>query len=175
MFTGNLDIPGIANGLFDFLENAYGSVVAGASPFEFYVLGPKASVKDEARIAAFPGVKYFRWAEDYIGFLAGADILLSLDKSGTGIKTRVLDAMALGKPVIGTTIAFGGIDAENEKNCFICNGPVETTVALKRLLADKALRETAGKAARELMLSRYSARVVGPKWEALYAGLGRTP
>ena len=175
LFTGNLDIQGIANGLFDFLENACGTVIAGSAPFEFYVLGPKASVEDESRIAAFPGVKYFRWVEDYGSFVAGADILLSLDKSGTGIKTRVLDAMALGKPVIGTSIAFGGIEGENGKHFFVRNSPAETAAALKLLLGDRALREKAGKAARDLVLAKYSMAVVGPKWEALYAGLKRNP
>lgn len=172
-FTGNLDIPGIANGLFDFLEKAYGGVVADAAPFEFHVLGPKASAADERRLSAYERVEYFRWVEDYRSFVAGADILLSLDRSGTGIKTRVLDAMALAKPVIGTRIAFGGIEAESGKNCFICDNPAETAAALKRLLGDKTLRETVGKAARELIDSKYSMRRVGPKWEALYTGLGR--
>ncbi|MDD5208125.1 MAG: glycosyltransferase family 4 protein [Elusimicrobiales bacterium] len=174
VFTGNLDVPGIANGLFGFLDDGYGTV-ASAALFEFYVLGPKASPEDEKRISGFPGTKYFRWVEDYEAFLASSDIVLILDRSGApGIKTRTLDAMSLGKPVIGTTIVFSGIDAENGKNCFVCDGPAQASAALKRLLSDKALSETAGKAARELMLSRYSARVVGPKWEALYAGLGKT-
>lgn len=174
VFTGNLDVPGIANGLFDFLAGGYD---AAASPvqFEFIILGPKASPEDEKRISAFPGVKYLRWVEDYVSFLASSDIVLILDRSGApGIKTRTLDAMSLGKPVIGTAIVFSGIAAENGNNCFVCNSPEETGAALKRLLGDKALREKAGKAARELMLSRYSERVVGPKWEALYAGLGKT-
>lgn len=174
-FTGNLDIAGIANGLFDFLDRAYGDVVAGAPAFEFYVLGPRASSAAEKRILSFPGTKYFRWVEDYPGFLRGADILLSLDRSGTGIKTRVLDAMALGKPVVGTSIAFGGLTAENGKHCFVCNTPRETGEALKRLLADKGLREKIGGAARTLAASEYSMRVVGAKWEALYEKLTLAP
>lgn len=170
LFTGNLDIPGIANGLFDFLNGPYKDISA-AVPFEFHVLGPKASVHDEKRVAAFPGVKYYRWVEDYADFLASADILLALDRSGTGIKTRVLEAMALGKPVIGTKIALGGISADNGRHCFLCNGPRETAAALKQLLGDPALREKMGKAARELVLSEYSMAVVGPRWAHLYSSL----
>lgn len=170
-FTGNIDIPGIANGLFEFLDTAYRGMIPDTPPFEFHVLGPKASPEDIKRISSFPNVKYFSWVEDYRGFLLGIDILLALDKSGTGIKNRVFDAMALGKPVVGTSIAFSGIDVENRKNCFVCNNPAETAAAIRLLLEDPVLRENIGKAARELMLSRYSAAVNGQKWEALYAGL----
>ena len=170
VFTGNLDIPGIANGLFDFLDGSYRDLAA-SFPFEFSVLGPKASAEDEKRVSAFPGLKYFRWVEDYRAFLASADILLALDRSGTGIKTRVLEAMALGKPVIGSKIAFGGINAEHGRHCFICSGHRETAAALKQLLADPALREKVGREARGLVLSGYSMAVVGPKWAALYSGL----
>ncbi len=171
LFTGNLDILGIANGLFEFLEKEYSDLVAETPPFEFYVLGPKAGKHDEKRLSAFHGLKYFKWVEDYRNFLAEADILLALDKSGTGIKTRVLDAMALGKPVVGTRIAFGGIAAENGRDCFICDSPRETAVALKLLLQAPELREKTGKSARQLMLSRYAVTVVGPKWLTLYSGL----
>lgn len=174
VFSGNLGIPGIANGLFDFLSAAYPDVRAGGLPFEFRVLGPNASAADERRLLSYPGLKYARWAENYKDFLSEADIVLALDRSGTGIKTRVLEAMALGKPVIGTKIAFGGISARDGSHCLVCNTPSETGAALKRLLADGGQRERIGKAARELILSTYSMSVTGPKWEALYTGLKRT-
>lgn len=167
VFTGNLDIPGIANGLFDFLDKAYRDVLA-ASPFEFYVSGPGASEQDEKRLSAFPGLKYYRWVEDYKAFLASADIVLILDRSGTGIKTRVLEAMALSKPVIGTSIAFGGIKAEDGKHCLISNSTQEAAAALKRLLIDPSLRKNIGEAARDLVLAEYTMGFVGPKWERLY-------
>ncbi|MCX5792251.1 MAG: glycosyltransferase family 4 protein [Elusimicrobia bacterium] len=168
VFTGNLNIPGIANGLFEFLEEVYGDAAAGVPPFELYVLGPKASERDIKRLSLFKGLQYFGWVEDYKAFLAAADVVLILDRSGTGIKTRVLNAMALGKPVIGTTVAFGGISAENGKHCFIRNAPVEIRAALKTLLADKELRENMGRAARGFIFSAYTMEVVGPQWEDLY-------
>lgn len=171
VFTGNLDIPGIANGLLDFLDNAYSDVVANSCPFELYVLGPNASLEDEKRISAFHGVKYFRWVEDYKGFLSRADILLALDRSGTGIKTRVLDAMALGKPVVGTPIMFSGISAQTGRHCLICKNAKEIGAAVKLLLNNTALIESLGATARELMLTEYTMKVVGPKWETLYKSL----
>lgn len=175
VFTGNLDIPGIANGLFSFLERAYAGFKREAGEFEFFVLGPNASVADEKRISFFSAVRYFRWVEDYKKFLLNADIVLLLDKSGTGIKTRVLEAMALGKPVVGTRIAFGGISVESGKHCYICDTPEEAATHLKRLVSDRALRERIGKSARELILAKYSMSVVGPEWEALYSELAAAP
>lgn len=167
--TGNLDIPYIAAGLFEFLERVFPGVLRDCPQAELHVLGPKASLADEKRIKSFKGVEYLRWAEDYKAFLVAADIVLVLDKSGTGIKTRVLDAMALGKPVLGARISFAGIAVEDGRHCFICNSPNETSLALKKLLFSPELRGKVGQAARELIRSGYSQSVVGPKWEKLYA------
>lgn len=171
-FTGNMDIPGIAHGLIDFLKKAYRNVLSSFPDIEFCVLGPKASLRVEKYIATFPSVKYFRWVEDFKALLQTADILLFLDKSGTGIKTRVLESMALGKPAVGTSLAFSGIDVINGTHCMICDTPAEMTAALRVLLTDPVKRETMGRAARQLIASRYSLSAVGPDYEALYAGLG---
>ena len=173
-FVGNLSVPGIANGLFGFLEGAYPGLSDSAT-FDFRVLGPNPSVRDTERMRTYPGLKYFSWVDDYKAFLSEADIVLVLDKSGTGIKTRVLEAMALGKPVVGTSIAFGGISVENGKHCYICDTPEETATYLKRLITDRALCESMGGNARELILAKYSMSVVGPKWEALYSELAAEP
>lgn len=171
LFMGNLNIPGIANGLFDFLDGAYADLAASAPPFEFRVLGPKASAAQEARLAGCPGLKYFKWVEDYRAFVAEADVVLVLDKSGTGIKTRVLEAMALGRPVIGTDIAFGGIEARDREHCLLRRTPQEIAEALAHLLHDPLLAAELGAHARELVLARYSIDQVGPCWEKLYADL----
>ncbi len=167
--TGNLDIPYIADGLFEFLERAFPALLRESPQIELHVLGPKASLADEKYLRGFKGVEYLRWVEDYKAFLAAADIVLVPDKSGTGIKTRVLDAMALGKPVLGAKISFAGIAVEDGRHCFFCKNPDETSLALKKLLFSPELRRAVGQAARELIRSGYSQSVVGPKWETLYS------
>lgn len=174
VFSGNLNIPGIANGLFEFLDSAYGEISASYPFLEFYVLGPKASPLDEKRVLLYPRLKYFRWVEDYKNFIASADIVLILDKSGTGIKTRVLDAMALGRPVIGSKIALSGLAVENTRHCFIANTPSEINQAIAKLVESPDMREKMGSEALELIRSKYSMAVIGPQWETLYLGLKGT-
>lgn len=168
VFTGNLEHPIIAEGLFEFLRLVYPTILRSYPHASLHILGPKASASNERRIRNFPNVEYLRWAQDYRAFLAAADVVLVLDRYGTGIKTRVLDAMALGKPVIGTKVAFGGIAAVNGSHCFYCDNPQETSESLSRLLASPTLRKEVGDAARVLIRSSYSMSAVGPKWENFY-------
>lgn len=168
VFTGNLDIPGIRNGLFDFLTKSYPAVMTGFTGWELRILGPKASAETERAISRIGGIKYSRWVDDYAEFLNSADIVLVLDKTGTGIKTRVLDAMALGKPVIASRLAMNGINARNDVDCLVQDSPSELTAALLRLLREAELRERIGTAAKGLISREYLAGVVGPKWEELY-------
>lgn len=168
-FVGNLAVPGIANGLFGFLDGAFSRLDSGT--FEFRVLGPNASPSDERRLRAWPGLKYYGWAEDYKAFLSEADIVLVLDRSGTGIKTRVLEAMAMGKPVVGTSVAFGGISVRSGENCVLRDDPAEISSELGRLIASPSLRESIGGNARGFIAREYGMDTVGPRWENLYSGL----
>lgn len=167
-FTGNLDIPGIRNGLLDFLVRGYPRLRAAFPGVELHVLGPKASSRDRCEISRQPNVRYFDWIENFRGFLASGDAVLFLDRSGTGIKTRVLEAMGLGRAVVGTANALAGINAVDGEHCLRCEGPEEAADALVRLLSDPGLRAGLGKAARALILAEHSVQAVAPRWEALY-------
>ncbi|MHB0995537.1 MAG: glycosyltransferase family 4 protein [Elusimicrobiales bacterium] len=167
-FAGNLDIAGIRKGLLDFLGRGYPRLRAAFPEVELHILGPKASPRDRREISSHRNVRYFDWVEDYAGFISSADAVIFLDRSGTGIKTRVLEAMGLGRAVVGTANALSGINAVPGEHCLRCEGPEEAADALALLLSNPGLRAGLGKAARALILAEYSVQAVAPRWEELY-------
>lgn len=54
--------------------------------------------------------------EDAKSFLNECQIVMAPLLSGGGVRIKILEAMAIGKPVIATPIGFEGIPAENRKN-----------------------------------------------------------
>ncbi len=76
--------------------------------------------------------------------------------SGTGIKTKVIEAMACGLPVIALPDAVSGLLVEPKRHCLVANGPEEFVECYSLLINYPAFAEAMGRAARELVVQTYS-------------------
>jgi glycosyltransferase involved in cell wall biosynthesis len=76
--------------------------------------------------------------------------------SGTGIKNKVLEAMAMGKPVVCTSIGAQGIEVTHGKDILIADSTHDFTTCILSLLSNEGLRKTIGSNARELIEQQYS-------------------
>ncbi len=80
--------------------------------------------------------------------------------SGSGMRIKVLEAMALGKPVIATPLGAGGIEVTSGENILLAGDPNELAQQVVRCMNDDALAERIGHAARALVEERYDADVL---------------
>jgi glycosyltransferase involved in cell wall biosynthesis len=100
---------------------------------------------------------------------AEADIFLSPIKTGTGIKTKTLEAMANGKPIIGFRNSFRGVPVENGKHALIADSNEEFALLFEKLVNDPALRRQLGKAAREFISENFNPKTLGQQLIDAYA------
>ncbi len=75
---------------------------------------------------------------------------------GTGIKTKVLDAMAAGLAVVTNTVGADGIVAENGKEIFVLDTPADIAACMGALLDDPARCSEIGKLAAAFVLEHFS-------------------
>jgi glycosyltransferase involved in cell wall biosynthesis len=81
---------------------------------------------------------------------------------GAGAKTTVLQAWAMGKPLVATRFALSGLPAKPENNVLVGKTPAELVSQVHRLLADDELRSRIGKAGRRTVEgSRDMAQIAG--------------
>jgi glycosyltransferase involved in cell wall biosynthesis len=100
---------------------------------------------------------------------AEADIFLSPIKTGTGIKTKTLEAMANGKPIIGFRNSFRGVPVENGKHALIADSNEEFARLFEKLVTDPALRHRLGEAARDFISENFNPEILGPRLIAAYS------
>lgn len=75
--------------------------------------------------------------------------------SGSGMRIKVVEGMALGKTIIATEIAMEGIDYENRKNVLIANNEDEFVEAINWCIEHPEKLDEIGSNARELIKSKY--------------------
>jgi glycosyltransferase involved in cell wall biosynthesis len=93
--------------------------------------------------------------------------------SGSGMRIKVLEAMALGKPVIATPLGAGGIDVIPGENILIADDADALARHAVDVMQDDALADRIGRAARALVVERYDADVLARQLLAFYERLVR--
>jgi len=101
---------------------------------------------------------------DMRSWLAAADLVVAPLKLARGIQNKVLEAMAMAKPVVASPAAFEGIEAVPGRDLLVADTAAGFATALGGLLAAPERAAAMGDAARRQMESCY-------RWEARLAPL----
>ena len=137
---------------------------AGSIVELFHVIGAGASPELIDRLA---GRCHFRgFAPDLAVSLQNYDVMVAPVRYGSGTKLKVLDAMALGLPLILSDCAAEGLELHDGKNAFIANSPVQILEALKDLANDPELGNLLAQNAHALASRLFS-------WERIRESLRR--
>lgn len=94
--------------------------------------------------------------ESAIAYMSEYSVMVVPLQSGSGIRIKTIEAMALGKAVITTSVGLLGLDLEPEKEVLLANTPEEFVAVIARLDADPDMALRIGRAAREKVKSLYT-------------------
>jgi len=150
LFTGQMDYAPNVDAVRWFAQE----VLPQFPDARFVIAGrnPTAEVRDLAseRIQVTGAV------DDMRAWLAAADIVVAPLRVARGIQNKVLEAMAMARPVVASPAAFEGIDAEPGRELIVANGPAEMAAEIRRLLAAPERAAEIGRAARAQVERSYS-------------------
>jgi sugar transferase (PEP-CTERM/EpsH1 system associated) len=154
LFTGQMDYRPNIDAVTAFAQNTLPLVLAERPDVCFAIVGrnPPPAVE---RLAERPGVIVTGSVPDVRTWLAAADVVVAPLRIARGIQNKVLEAMAMGCPVVASPGAFEGIEAEPGRDLLVAETPEEQSHAVLALLADPGRRERIGASARDRMQSRY--------------------
>jgi polysaccharide biosynthesis protein PslH len=108
-------------------------------------------------------------------FFSKAAVMVYAPSRGSGMKVKVMEAMAYGVPVVTTWEGVEGIDYQNGHECWVADSDEEFAVKVCRLLANSAERQQMREAARRLIEECYSPRPVVDEMVLVYRQLIAAP
>lgn len=119
-------------------------------------------------LRARPGVAVTGFVPDTRPYIADAAVYAVPLRMGSGTRLKVLEALAMGKAIVSTSLGVAGIECQNGRDLLIADTAPEFARALASLLRDKSRARELGMNARRLAQERYDWRKLVPKFEEIY-------
>lgn len=107
------------------------------------------------------------FVDDIRPLVAGANVYVIPLFVGSGTRIKAFEAMAMGRPVVSTSVGIEGLDVTDGENFLRADNAAAFADAILRLLGDAALRHRIAAAGRRLMEARFSWANVARQFEAL--------
>ncbi len=114
------------------------------------------------------GVEVTGYVSDVRTYLAKAGCCVAPLTLGSGIQNKILEAMAMGVPVITTPVGCEAIAARPGENILVGTDPTELAECAIKLLQNEAMRTQLSEAGRQLVQRAHSWSSAAAQYEALY-------
>lgn len=172
LFFGLLSTVPNVDGVSFFLQEIWPRILALRPNTRCKIVGGQAPASLIARRS--PGVEFTGMVDDLRPHLAAAAVVVVPLRLGSGTRLKIVEAWAMAKPVVSTTLGVEGIDAVPGRHVLVADDPQAFAEQTVRVLGDAGLARSLGVAGRRLAEESYSWRAAGRVLECfLSACVGR--
>jgi sugar transferase (PEP-CTERM/EpsH1 system associated) len=126
---------------------------------------PPAAVRGLGQV---PGVQVTGTVPDVRPWVREAGAVVVPLLNGGGTRLKILEAFAMGRPVVSTTIGAAGIEARDGEHLLIADTPEQVARAIARLATEPGLREWLVERAYALVRDRYQWPAAAERLDAVY-------
>ena len=91
--------------------------------------------------------------------------------SGSGMRMKILEAAAMGLPLVTTTVGVEGLAFRHEQSCLKADTPEDFAAELSRLMKSEQLRVRLTSAARDMFEAAYSVKATSERRNSVYEKL----
>lgn len=151
---GSLEWAPNQEGLLWFVRNCWPLILEKCPELKFYVAGRKAPGWLINSLDV-PNLVFLGEVKDAYEFMNSKAIMIVPLFSGSGMRIKIIEGMALGKTIVSTPIGAEGIDVEREKNIVIADTAESFGDAIEKLVNDRNYFERIGKNAIEFIHEKF--------------------
>jgi glycosyltransferase involved in cell wall biosynthesis len=166
LFVGSLDWLPNVDGLRWFVAEVWPLVRRDQPEARLRLVGRNPTSEIQS-LAEHPGVELVGPVPDTRPWLAESEVSIVPLRIGGGTRLKVFEAMAMGLPVVSTPLGAEGLQVQSGEHLLLAEGAEKVAEAVVRLLRSEALRMALGRAARNLVVTRFSSESVARQFEAV--------
>jgi len=145
-------------GMIWFLDNVWKTMAEKYPQLSFVIAGK--GCKTMMNNKSYKNLQVFDFVEDAQQFIKEHDIMVVPLLSGSGMRIKIMEGLALGKPIITTSIGAEGIDITDKENIFIADTPEEMIQSIGFCVKNVQKCEEIGKNARKLIENKYTQEII---------------
>jgi glycosyltransferase involved in cell wall biosynthesis len=166
---GSMDWMPNVEGIIWLIEEVWPLVVAKQPNAKLYLAGrnmPKSIINRAATNIIVEGA-----IDSPTEYIATKQIMVVPLFAGSGVRVKIIEGMAFGKPIVATTIAVEGIGISNGNNAVITDSAIQFADAIVYLLQHPDKAKELGDNAADFIEQNYRTNVVIKKLESFIASI----
>lgn len=168
LFTGTMNYFPNADAVIYFCDSIFPLIQKQHPDATFFIVGnhPTEQVR---KLAAQKGVVVTGYVPDVRPYFENASIFVAPLRAGSGIQTKNLEAMAMGTPIVTTSIGAMGMEVEVDKELLIADTPEMFAERVIHLIENPDIRQNLADAGRKRVEASYDWPVLVERLEQVYA------
>jgi glycosyltransferase involved in cell wall biosynthesis len=168
VFTATMSWPANVEGIHFLLDEVWPTLIAARPRINAVIIGrnPPASLSDKIRERGL-NVKLTGFVDDIRPYVAQSHVYVIPLWVGSGTRIKAFEAMAMGRPVISTSLGIEGLDVTDGEHFLRADSAEAFSHGILSLLDDAPFRHRIAGAARRLMEDRFSWKNVAAQFEGI--------
>jgi sugar transferase (PEP-CTERM/EpsH1 system associated) len=174
VYTGSMDWLPNEDAVLYFHERIFPLIEAQIPNVKFYIVGqnPTERVKQLSRR---DNVIVTGMVDDVKPYIAKASVYVVPLRIGGGTRLKILEALAMEKAVVSTTIGCEGLQLTPDKDILVADEPENFARLVIQLAQDEKFRQRLGKSGRKQVEEKYDWRSIGKQLNELYKSIRKIP
>jgi sugar transferase (PEP-CTERM/EpsH1 system associated) len=155
VFIGRMDYYPNQQAMLDFCANVFPLLKAKRPSIKLQIVGalPPPSI---VALGKIPGVSVTGTVPDVRPYVTRAALTVAPLRIARGTQNKILEAMAMGTPVVASVLASRGVDAVAGQHLLAADTPQDMCAAILSVLDDPQLRARLSQAGRARVLSHHA-------------------
>lgn len=154
VFTGVMDYRPNVDAVLWFADGVWPRLQAVLPELRWWIVGAKPAPQVQA-LARRAGILVTGRVPDVRPWLAHATLAIAPLRIARGLQNKVVEALAMARPVVATSSAAAGLDPATRALLTVADEPGSMAQAIVRLLGDPALRVSLGEAGPRRIVEAY--------------------
>lgn len=169
LFTGKMDFRPNIDAVLWFGQHVWPLIQAKRPETTFAIVGQRPHPRLDG-LRELSGLTITGFVESVQPYLAGAKVYVAPLRVGGGTRLKLMEAMAMGVPIVSTTVGAEGFPVTHAQELLLADTPIAFAEAVLELLQNPTRRAKVGQSGQQFAQENYDWKTLVPRLAQVYEG-----